>query len=59
LRLGLKDIRLTLTAAENVDAPLPIASVIRDHMLTAVARGLDKHDWSVLGQLAAENAGLK
>ena len=59
LRPGLKDIRLTLTAAENVDAPLPIASVIRDHMLTAVARGLDKHDWSVLGQLAAENAGLK
>lgn len=59
LRLGLKDIRLTLTAAESVDAPLPVASLIRDHMLTAIARGLDKHDWSVLGQLAAENAGVK
>jgi 3-hydroxyisobutyrate dehydrogenase-like beta-hydroxyacid dehydrogenase len=59
LRLGLKDIRLTLTAAENVDAPLPVASLIRDHMLTAIARGLDEHDWSVLGQLAAENAGVK
>ena len=58
LRLGLKDIRLALTAAESVDAPLPIASLVRDHMLTAIARGLEKHDWSVLGQLAAENAGL-
>jgi 3-hydroxyisobutyrate dehydrogenase-like beta-hydroxyacid dehydrogenase len=59
LRLGLKDIRLALSAAESVDAPLPVASLIRDHMLTAIARGLDKHDWSVLGQLAAENAGMK
>ena len=59
LRLALKDIRLALTAAESVDAPLPVASLIRDHMLTAIARGLDKHDWSVLGQLAAENAGVK
>jgi 3-hydroxyisobutyrate dehydrogenase-like beta-hydroxyacid dehydrogenase len=59
LRLGLKDIRLALSAAESVDAPLPVASLIRDHMLTAIARGLDKHDWSVLGQLAAENAGVK
>jgi 3-hydroxyisobutyrate dehydrogenase-like beta-hydroxyacid dehydrogenase len=59
LRLGLKDIRLALSAAESVDAPLPVASLIRDHMLTAIAHGLDKHDWSVLGQLAAENAGVK
>jgi 3-hydroxyisobutyrate dehydrogenase-like beta-hydroxyacid dehydrogenase len=59
LRLGLKDIRLALTAAESVDAPLPVASLIRDHMLTAIARGFEKHDWSVLGHLAAENAGLK
>ena len=58
LRLGLKDIRLALAAAESVDAPLPVASLVRDHMLTAIARGFDKQDWSVLGRLAAENAGL-
>ncbi len=58
LRLGLKDIRLALAAAESVDAPLPVASLVRDHMLTAIARGFDKRDWSVLGRLAAENAGL-
>jgi 3-hydroxyisobutyrate dehydrogenase-like beta-hydroxyacid dehydrogenase len=59
LRLGLKDIRLALAAAESVDAPLPVASLVRDHMLTAIARGFDKQDWSVLGRLAAENAGLR
>ncbi len=59
LRLGLKDIRLAMLAAESVEAPLPFASVVRDHMLTAIARGFGQHDWSVLGRLAAENAGLR
>jgi 3-hydroxyisobutyrate dehydrogenase-like beta-hydroxyacid dehydrogenase len=58
MRLGLKDIRLALSAAENVDAPLPIASLIRDHMLTALARGMEDMDWSSTAKLAAENAGL-
>jgi len=58
LRLGLKDVDLALAAAERVDASLPIASLVRDHILMGIARGYDKHDWSVLGRLAAENAGL-
>jgi 3-hydroxyisobutyrate dehydrogenase-like beta-hydroxyacid dehydrogenase len=56
--LGLKDIRLVLQAAEARNVPLPIASVIRDRFLTAIARGHEKSDWSVLGQIAAEDAGL-
>ncbi|MGC2108940.1 MAG: NAD(P)-dependent oxidoreductase [Candidatus Korobacteraceae bacterium] len=59
LRLGLKDVRLALAAAESVDAPLPVASLVHDHMLTAIGRGMEEKDWSVLGQLAAQNAGLK
>jgi 3-hydroxyisobutyrate dehydrogenase-like beta-hydroxyacid dehydrogenase len=59
LRLGLKDVKLALAAAENVDASLPIASLVRDHMLMAIGRGFDKQDWSVLGKLAAENAGIQ
>jgi 3-hydroxyisobutyrate dehydrogenase-like beta-hydroxyacid dehydrogenase len=58
LRLGLKDVRLALSAGESVDAPLPIASLIRDHMLTALARGMEGLDWSSMAKLAAENAGL-
>jgi len=59
LRLGLKDMKLALAAAEAVDAPLPFASDIRDNMLTAIARGMDEMDWSATAKLAAENAGLK
>jgi 3-hydroxyisobutyrate dehydrogenase-like beta-hydroxyacid dehydrogenase len=59
MRLGLKDIKLALAAAESADAPLPVASMIRDHMLTAIARGMDDADWSATAKLAAENAGLK
>ena len=59
LRLGLKDSRLALAAAESVDMALPLASVIRDHMLTAIARGMEDLDWSATAKLAAENAGLK
>src|SRR4029077_13658386 len=56
--LGLKDIRLVLQAAEARNVPLPIASVIRDRFLTAIPRGYEKSDWSILGQIAAEDAGL-
>jgi len=59
LRLGLKDVKLALAAAEAVDMPLPVASIIRDHALTAIARGMEELDWSATAKLAAENAGLK
>jgi len=59
MRLGLKDVKLALAAAEAADAPLPLASMIRDHMLTAIARGMEDTDWSATARLAAENAGLK
>ena len=59
LRLGLKDVRLALGAADAVDAPMPFASVVRDHMLTAIGRGMEDMDWSSTAKLAAENAGLK
>lgn len=57
--LGLKDIRLVLEAAETVSAPMPIASLVRDHLLTTLARGRHELDWSSLAQISAENAGLK
>jgi 3-hydroxyisobutyrate dehydrogenase-like beta-hydroxyacid dehydrogenase len=58
LPLGLKDVRLVLQAAEAQSVPMPIASVIRDRFLTAIARGNQNSDWSVLGRIAAEDAGL-
>jgi len=58
LPLGLKDVRLALAAAEAVNVPLPLASLVRDHMIAALARGYAESDWSVIGKIAAENAGL-
>lgn len=39
LKHGLKDVRLTLQAGDEVAVPLPLASLMRDQYLSAVARG--------------------
>lgn len=57
-KLGLKDVRLVLEAAESQGVPMPIASVLRDRLLTAIARGNGESDWSVLGRVAQEDAGM-
>ena len=58
LRLGLKDVRLMLAAAEECTAPMPLASVVRDQFISALARGQGQMDWSSVAQVAARAAGL-
>jgi 3-hydroxyisobutyrate dehydrogenase-like beta-hydroxyacid dehydrogenase len=58
LKLGLKDIRLMLQTAEERAAPMPLASLIRDHFLSAIAHGQEEADWSSVSKVAARNAGL-
>jgi 3-hydroxyisobutyrate dehydrogenase-like beta-hydroxyacid dehydrogenase len=58
LKYGLKDIRLALGAADQVAAPLPLASLMHDRYLSAVARGWGDVDWSALARVAAADAGL-
>ena len=58
LKLGLKDVKLALAAAEDVTAPLPIGSLLRDRFLTGVARGNGEKDWSAVTAEAALQAGL-
>lgn len=55
--LGLKDVRLVLAAGEELEVPLPVASLIRDRFLTLLASGGRDLDWSALGALAAWEAG--
>ncbi len=55
--LGQKDLRLVLAAAEELNVPLPIASLVRDRFLTLRAHGGDNLDWSAIGGLAAKDAG--
>src|SRR6195256_6115178 len=58
LPLVLKDVRLALAEAEKVGAPMPSVGVVRDRLITAIARGHGELDWTALGLIAAEEAGL-
>jgi 3-hydroxyisobutyrate dehydrogenase-like beta-hydroxyacid dehydrogenase len=59
LPMGLKDASLILAAAESARAPMPIASLVRDHLLSAIALKGEELDWSAFALISAENAGLK
>jgi 3-hydroxyisobutyrate dehydrogenase-like beta-hydroxyacid dehydrogenase len=58
LPLAFKDVRLALAEAEAAAVPMPLVSAVRDRMLTGIANGYAHLDWSVLGLIAAEEAGL-
>jgi 3-hydroxyisobutyrate dehydrogenase-like beta-hydroxyacid dehydrogenase len=58
LPLALKDIRLGLAEAEAAAVPMPSVNVVRDRLVAGIARGHANLDWSALGLIAAEEAGL-
>jgi len=58
LKLGLKDIRLALATADELTAPMPLASLLKDQFLAALADGQGDLDWSSVTRVAARNAGL-
>jgi len=58
LKLGLKDTRLVLAAAEECASPMPVASLIRDHFIAAIAQGEGEFDWSAIARVSARNSGL-
>jgi 3-hydroxyisobutyrate dehydrogenase-like beta-hydroxyacid dehydrogenase len=58
LPLGLKDNRLLLAAAEEKSVPMPMASLVRDRFLSALAQGLGESDWAAIAQISAKEAGL-
>ena len=59
LKLGLKDVRLAIEAASEFGAPLPIASVIRDRFVSAVAHNQEAQDWASIARVSARSAGLE
>jgi 3-hydroxyisobutyrate dehydrogenase-like beta-hydroxyacid dehydrogenase len=59
LALGLKDINLVLQTAAESTTPLPLASLLRDRWLSAVAKGRGDLDWSAVALCVAEDAGRK
>ena len=58
LSLMLKDIRLALAAADGVVVPMPMADVVHESLLEAVARGDGDRDLSSLAAVAMGRAGI-
>lgn len=56
--LALKDVRLALAEAEDAGVPMPSVGVVRDRMMAGIGRGHGDLDWTALGLIAAEEAGL-
>lgn len=59
LALGLKDVRQVIELGQEVASPMPFASIIRDHLVSAIANGQEHLDWSSISLVSARNAGLK
>jgi len=57
--LGHKDVRLLLEAAQSLHVPMPIANLLNDRFHRLIAQGEAELDWSAIGELAAEDAGLR
>jgi hypothetical protein len=58
LPLVLKDVRMALAEAEAAGAPMPSVGVVRDRLITGIARGYEELDWTALSLIAAEEAGM-
>src|SRR6266511_3205961 len=58
LPLGLKDNRLLLAAAEEATMPMPMASLVHDRFMAALARGLGESDWAAIARVSYQDAGL-
>jgi 3-hydroxyisobutyrate dehydrogenase-like beta-hydroxyacid dehydrogenase len=56
--LGLKDMRLVSQAAEAGHVPMPLLSLLRDHLLQTIAKEGENIDWSGIARTIAKNAGL-
>jgi 3-hydroxyisobutyrate dehydrogenase-like beta-hydroxyacid dehydrogenase len=59
VKLGLKDANLALATAEECAAPMPMASLVRDRLIAAMANGQEAMDWSSVARVSARNAGIK
>jgi 3-hydroxyisobutyrate dehydrogenase-like beta-hydroxyacid dehydrogenase len=59
LPLGLKDVELVLKTAGEARAPMPFAAVLRERLISGLAKGRDEMDWSALALGVLDEAGIK
>ena len=56
--LGVKDVELALSTAQEAGMRLPSGEMIRKHLLEAIAAGRAEQDWAALAGKLAADAGL-
>jgi 3-hydroxyisobutyrate dehydrogenase-like beta-hydroxyacid dehydrogenase len=56
--LGLKDMRLVGQSADALRVPMPLLSLLRDHLLQTIAQQGEDIDWSAIAHTVGKNAGL-
>jgi 3-hydroxyisobutyrate dehydrogenase-like beta-hydroxyacid dehydrogenase len=56
--LGLKDMRLVGQSADALRVPMPLLSLLRDHLLQTIAQEGEDIDWSAIALAIKKNAGL-
>jgi 3-hydroxyisobutyrate dehydrogenase-like beta-hydroxyacid dehydrogenase len=55
--LGFKDVRLVLSAAEDLQVPMPLGNLLHNRFQRLLNQGGETLDWSAIGGLAAHDAG--
>jgi 3-hydroxyisobutyrate dehydrogenase-like beta-hydroxyacid dehydrogenase len=56
--LGLKDMDLVSEAATDARVPMPVLAVIRNHLLSLIAREGEEPDWAAIVRIIEGEAGL-
>ncbi|MFL6624322.1 MAG: NAD(P)-dependent oxidoreductase [Sulfurifustis sp.] len=59
LALGYKDISLALDTGRAAQVPMPLASLLQQRMLAALAKGRGDLDWAAIALSVSEDAGVK
>jgi hypothetical protein len=47
-----------LNEAGLTRTPMPLASLLRDRLLSSIAKGRENQDWAALARLVSDEAGL-
>jgi 3-hydroxyisobutyrate dehydrogenase-like beta-hydroxyacid dehydrogenase len=50
LALGAKDVRLAVETGEAAAVPMPVACILRDRFVAAIAEGFADDDWAAVGR---------
>jgi 3-hydroxyisobutyrate dehydrogenase-like beta-hydroxyacid dehydrogenase len=56
LKLGMKDVELALQAGGDTGVPMPMAALVREQHVAAIAHGYGDRDWAALGNYVMDTA---